>query len=152
VSELRPALDCCSEDHRKICESVGAYRRWGLVTVGILVVALAIGMTIETTAGEQSPWAWGQLLPEVRWHRVLAPVAAWWAGCFFYAVIAESRRLSLLTGQLRPVDLRPLLPFTGQALGLSLLVLGSVAVYLLIPLVSWSGGAVVERVIDRLLE
>ena len=99
---------------------------------GGLAVMIFAGVTIQTTPARIDPWAWDQMLPEVRWHRVLGAIAGWWAGCFFYAVIAESRRISLLTRRLRSIDLldlRPLMPFTRQALGNALLILGSVSIY-----------------------
>jgi hypothetical protein len=132
VSDLRPAMDCSEAELAELHARVGSYRWWSLAVVGILAVALVAGMTIETTPAPQDPWAWGQMLPEVRWHRVLGLLAGWWAGCFFYALFAESHRLSLLTERLGPIDLldlRPLMPFSRQALRNALLVLGFVSVY-----------------------
>ena len=132
VSDLRPALDCSEGEIAEFRARAGSYRWWVLAMVGILAVALAAAMTRATTPAELNPWSWGEMIPEVRWHRVLGFVAGWWAGCFFYAVFAESRRVSSLTRRLRStdlLDLRPLMPFTRQALGNALLIIGSISVY-----------------------
>jgi hypothetical protein len=132
VSELRPALDCSEADFVEHANRVGRYSWWTLAVVGILSVAAVVRLTIDTTPAPTDPWAWGQLLPEVLWHRVLGAIGGWSAGCFLYAVIVESNRLSLLARRLRQpdlFDLRPLMPFTRQALGNALLILGSVSVY-----------------------
>jgi hypothetical protein len=132
VSELRPALDCSEGDFVELADRVGSYRRWGLVAVGIVTVAAMVRITAETTPFPESPWSWSLMTPEVRWHRVLAPIAAWWFGCFVYAVIAESHRLSLLARRLASIDLldlRPLMPFTRQALSNALLVLAGVSIF-----------------------
>jgi hypothetical protein len=126
VFDLRPTLDCSESDLREVSEAVGSYRWWGLMLVGLMMIAFWIHMTNETTPPQFSPWAWGRLAPEVRWQRVLGPILVWWVGCFFYAVIAESYRLSRLADRLASIDLldvRPLMPFTRQALSNALLIL-----------------------------
>ena len=132
VSDLRPALDCSEADLVELANRVGRYAWWTLASAGTVGVLLGLGTTIATTPAGIDAWRWDQMPPEVLWHRVLGPIVGWWVGCFFYAVVGESYRLSLLARRLRSLDLldlRPLMPFTRQALGNVLLILGWVAVY-----------------------
>ena len=132
VSDLRPALDCSETDLEELSNRVGRQPRWTLASAGVVGVLLGVGSTIATTPAGLDAWDWDQMPPEVLWHRVLGPIVACWVGCFFYVVVAESYRLSLLARRLRSLDLldlRPLMPFTRQALRNVLLILGWVAVY-----------------------
>lgn len=130
--DLSPVLACSSSEIQGMLQKPGRYRWWGLALAGIAMVVLAVRITIETTPGDFGPWTWDRLLPEVRWHRVLSPIIAWSVGCFLYAVIVESYRLSRLAARLASIDLLdlgPLQPFTRQALRHALLILGGVSIY-----------------------
>jgi hypothetical protein len=132
VSSLRPALACSEAELVDLVDEIGRYSWRSLAVVGILSVLAVVRLTIDTTPAGVDPWDWSQMFPEVRWHRVLGVIGGWCAGCFLYAVSVESHRLFVLARRLRQLDLfdlRPLMPFTRQALGYALLILGSVSVY-----------------------
>jgi hypothetical protein len=144
---LGPALECSPQEIQRTSEAVGRYRWWGLGLAGLVMVVLAFSITIETTPDDFSPWSWSHMIPEVRWHRVLSPIIGWFVGCFIYAVIAESYRLSQLADRLAAIDLLdlgPLQPFTRQALRHALLILGGVSIYSLFLVETRYLGAVIE--------
>jgi hypothetical protein len=126
---LQPALDYSGSEFAELSQTVGRYPWWTLALAGLTGVALATWMAFETTP--EGPFAWSEWNPELLWHRVLNPLIGWWMGCFIYAALAESNRLSRLARRLKDIDLldlRSLMPFTRQALTNALLVVGAVSV------------------------
>jgi hypothetical protein len=125
---LQPALDYSGSEFARLSQTVGRYAWWTLALAGLAGVALATRMTFETTP--EDPFAWREWNSEIWWHRVLSPLIGWWMGCFIYAALVESNRLSRLARRLKDInllDFRPLMPFTRQALTNALLVVGAVS-------------------------
>ncbi len=93
----------------------------GLAGVGVVVLIIR-----TTTPPEFNLWDWSVLNQETRWLRVLALCVGWLGGILVGAGGVESGRLQHLAtrvSRLDLLDLRPLRPFTRQAL-LNALLLG----------------------------
>jgi len=123
-AELRPVLEA-SPSLDAAAANIGRYPWWTLAIAGAIGSAISIQVTLDTTDG--NPWAWSALGPEVVWHRVLGLIFTWWIGCFLFATVVESLRLSSLADRLARIDLldlRPLAPFTRQGLTNALLAIG----------------------------
>jgi hypothetical protein len=140
LDQLRGALDCSDEEMAHLRERIGHY---GLVAVGLAGLSglvFGLGITRVTTPSGVDPWLWSALPQEVRWHRVLGLWHGPWAGIFVLALTVEGRRLAALTTRCSRVDLldlRPLRPFTRQALQNALLLAGAAGIGLLSFV--WSG-------------
>jgi hypothetical protein len=114
VAALRPLFDPQDARAGALADGAGSYGRTGLRVAGFLGFALALGLPFLAEGAEFAyrPSSWSY---EVAWHRVLTPFTGWWTGRFFFAVLAESRRLSQLAARLPEIDLFDLRSLTGFA-------------------------------------
>jgi hypothetical protein len=116
---------------QRIVDQVGKYPGWLLPLVGA-ASSLAFGVTAtNVTTLEIEPWYWRNWSYDVYWHRATTFLFAWWMGCLFYTIVAESARLSSLSDAIQSLDLlelSPYRPFTRQGLTNALLVIGIVSV------------------------
>jgi hypothetical protein len=110
---------------------VGKHPWWVLPLIGAASFLL-IGVTSTnlTTPDHVDPWHWQSWSYEVAWHRITTVLFAWWIGCFCYVLVADSARLSRLSGQVESLDLlnlQPFQPLVRQGLTNALLVIGTVS-------------------------
>jgi len=97
---------------------------WGLVGM--------MGAVFTTYLTASSFWDPSNWNPEVWWHRGLGLFAGFWIGCFIFAVLDSSERVSRLADRIKKVnllDLSPLSPFVNQGLLTILLMIGFVSIY-----------------------
>ena len=115
-----------------IVDRAGKHSRWILLLVGAasyLVVGVAV--TNATTPAPVNPWDWQDWNYDLYWHRATTVLFMWWIGCFNYAIVVESARLSHLSDDIESLDLLELLPYQPlirQGLTNALLVIGLVSV------------------------
>ena len=130
IEELAPVLRCGPDEMTRLVGGAGRLapgplRRAGLVgAIVMLLVPLAVDQHLRTYA----LWA---LVPETAFQRLLLPVVGWLAGCFAYAVYAESRKLSRLGRErvrIDLLDLRSVKPLSRQGLRYALLTIGVVSI------------------------
>ncbi len=132
VDGLRPLVRLEDAAVRALVDTAGtqsapAFRRAGWQGV---FVALLVPIIADVPLGE-FPYSL-DLPAEVVWHRVALPFIGWWGGRLLYVIGVESQRLSALAHGLRRIDLfdpKPLLPFARQGLTHALLLIGSVALF-----------------------
>lgn len=130
VYELQGALECSPEECSALAASI-RLEPWRLAVAGL--VGLIIGVTFPyfTPPVPEHVWSPSSWSPEVAWHRILGPIAAFLAIALMYAVVAVSVRMSRISAGLSSMDLlelRSLQPFTRQGLTNALLVLGWVTI------------------------
>jgi hypothetical protein len=126
IEELLPALRGEREERARLAAGAGRYsaaplRRAGLAGTALL---LLVPLAVDQDLGTYVLW---RFHPEPIFLRLLLPVAGWFVGRFFYAVYAESRRLSRIGRELLRVDLldpRPAAPLARQGLRYALLTIG----------------------------
>ena len=115
-----------------IVARAGTHPRWLLPLVGAAsYLVIGVISTNTTTAEATDPWYWKGWSYDVYWHRATAVLFSWWAGCLFYVIVAESTRLSRLSGAIKsldPLDLFPYQPLIRQGLINALLLIGLVSV------------------------
>jgi len=141
LDQLRSELDCSDAEMADLRAGIGRYGPLALGLAVLVGVCFVLWMTRATTAAQVDPWRWGALPQEVRWHRVLGLWHGPWGGIFVLALTVESRRLAHLATRISRVellDLRPLRPFTRQALLNALLLAGLAGLVLLSPVESGS--------------
>jgi hypothetical protein len=118
-----------------------------LILWGLVGMMGAVFTTYLTASSFWDPSNWN---PEVWWHRGLGLFAGFWIGCFIFAVLDSSERVSLLADRIKKVDLldlSPLSPFVNQGLLTILLMIGFVSIYSLFLLEPGQWPAVVILVI-----
>jgi hypothetical protein len=116
---------------QRIIDRAGKYPWWLLPLVGA-ASSLVFGVTAtNVTTLEIEPWYWRNWSYDVYWHRATALLSTWWMGCLFYAIVAESTRLSSLSDAIQSLDLlelSPYRPFTRLGQINALLVIGILSV------------------------
>lgn len=126
INELNPIL-VSSDVHKN--SKVRQITKKKFIFSGVLGVLMTV---LTPYLSAQSPWSPSGWTPEIVWHRILGPVIGWWAGCFCYAVVKESIRISRTAALIQKIDLldlKPLEPFVRQGLVNALLVVGVVAIF-----------------------
>ena len=148
LDELVPVLDYTNAELSEIRAAVGQYDWWKLSLLTLLALLAVIQITRATTPAFENPWSIASMTPEVLWHRVTGPIMACWTTCFVYAVVAESHRLRGIASRVSTIDLldlKPLKPFSHQALTNSLLILAYMAVVSLFSLEEGFGQVVIRN-------
>ena len=100
-----------------------------LIFWGFVGMMMAVFTTYLTARSFWDPSSWN---PEVWWHRGIGLFAGFWIGCFIFAVLDSSDRVSRLADRIKKVDildLSPLSPFVNQGLLTILLMIGFVSIY-----------------------
>ena len=134
LDQLRGALDCSDLELADLRARVGHYYPLALGLASLVGFGFMLGMVRATTPPQIDPWAWSALSQEVRWHRVFGLWHGPWVGIVILAVVVESGRFKRLVTHVSPIDvldLRPLRPFTRQAMLNALLVVVGVGFGLL---------------------
>jgi hypothetical protein len=119
LDQLRGDLDCSDTEVADLRSRIGHYDRIAIGLAVLAGLALVLWVTRATTPQLVDPWAWSALPQETRWHRVLGVWHGPWLGFVLLAGGVEGRRLRWLATRFSRVDLldlRPLRPFTRQAL------------------------------------
>ncbi len=119
-------------DRPDVVDRAGKHLPWILPSIGVVsYLIIGVGVTNATTLGPDNPWNWQGWSYEVVWHRVTTVFFVYWIGCFNYAIVVESARLSRLSNGIETLDLldmRPYQPLIRQGLSNALLVIGMVSV------------------------
>jgi hypothetical protein len=123
--ELQEVLGLSDEQLQHATRRVGRRPPWllGVLLVGGLV--LSIGVTHWTTP-DGDPFSFSQIVPEVVWHRVFAPIVILYTVWLTSLIVASSMQLSEAARGISELDLLDrdaLAPFKTQALMHSLAVL-----------------------------
>lgn len=129
---LKPALDLPEPQTMRIRDDVGVYPLLHLIAAAVVGLIVAWFGPFLSGPGSANPWSPATWSPEVVWHRLLGPVVGVGIAWFAYAIVRESARLSLVARHLAPLDLldlRPVAPFTNQALTHALVTVGMLAVF-----------------------
>jgi hypothetical protein len=129
AQDLAPAFEHTPEVQAAV-EQVGRHSRLGLVCAALVLILIYLYAT-EITTTDTSPWVWSTTNYDSRWMRIIGPWFAMWTGCFLYAMVVDSARLSRLTetiASLDLLDLRPYEPLVRLGLINALLVVGMAAV------------------------
>jgi hypothetical protein len=119
LDQVRGELDCSDAEVARRRARIGHYNNLALVLGGLVGVGIVLLITRATTPPEFNPWDWSVQSQETRWVRVLTLCVGWQAGILIGAGGVESGRLQRLAtrvSRLDLLDLRPLWPFTRQAL------------------------------------
>jgi hypothetical protein len=121
-----------SPQWQSIVDRAGKHPRWTLLLVGTAsYLIVGVVATNVTTPAPVNPWDWQYWNYDIYWHRATTVFFSWWIGCFCYAIIVESGRLSYLSDDVESLDLlelHPYQPLIRQGLTNALLVIGMVSV------------------------
>ncbi len=133
ASALRPLVGTGDAETERLLRGAGSYERAPLRAFGLIGLASSYAVAMLATRGSNqfdlALWS-----PEVVWHRITTPLIGWFLLRLFYAVLAESGRLSRVAARMETVDLwdlRPLAPFTRVGLTHALLAIGFFSLFAL---------------------
>ncbi|MDJ0750694.1 MAG: hypothetical protein QNJ11_14500 [Woeseiaceae bacterium] len=119
-------------DRSNVVDRAGKHLPWVLPMIGVAsYLIIGIGVTNATTPEPDNPWYWQGWSYDVVWHRATTVLFVYWIGCFSYAIVVESARLSRMSIGIETMDLldmRPYTPLIRQGLTNALLVIGMVSV------------------------
>lgn len=127
--DLAPAFEHTPQVQAAV-EEVGMHNRLGLACSALLALLIYLYAT-EITTVDSDPWVWATTNYDSRWMRIIGPCFSIWTGCFMYALLVDSARLSRLSETIRSLDLldlRPYEPLIRLGLINALLVIGIAAV------------------------